>query len=595
MDNTKLQITSEADLAVGEVLYSHNMRQMLSMQPTKPTSKQAKVLSLSTRQDFKYKRWNITRDGFEMPEYNLYEITAAEDADGYIRQTIQKKRSLGNQAGFDFVGKNSKVVEYIKNRIKQIEISSNVPFELLIKDIYADLIRFHNGFLVKVRNEEVSGGKSRFVKTIKGTKVLKPVAAYFRVAPETMRIKNDDHGNPIRYLQEMPDGRSVKFRVEDVIHFTFNRRAGFNFAAPGLLPAIDDVRLLRRLEENVELLVDQHLFPLLVMKIGSPDAPPQVYDDGTDEIDLWSNKFDTMPASGGLVVSYRHNFEVVEFNNVIPIDKYLDYFKKRVFASLGVSAIDMGEGEGMNRSTADTASAILINNVKDYQHELAAQINFEIINELLLENYNSVVLSDEHIVRFKYNEIDLESMIKIQNHNWLGYTMNAITEDEMRMKNGYPAIESEQERQKLYLNTYEIPKAKAEGSIATATKPTTIKSSINSAKSKQQPSNQYGKASGPTKAKSSIDLPPEIDNIYIAIKENNLDSAQELASNWLFSIDLTNISADDCIQIIDLLQTTVTDIYDLYHSNTHSEDSIKILILSKLKSLLSIYGINTNE
>jgi len=595
MDNTTFQAASGSDLVVGELPYALNRKQVLSMQPTRPSSKQVKVLSLSSREDFKYKRYNITRDGFEMPEYNLYEITAAEDADGYIRQTIQKKRSLGNQAGFDFVGKNRTVVEYIKNRIKQIELCGNIPFELLMKDIYADLIRFHNGFLVKVRNEDISGGQLRFVKTVKGTKILKPVAAYFRVPPETMRIKNDQHGNPIKYLQEMPDGRSVQFKAEDVIHFTFNRRAGFNFAAPGLLPAIEDVRVLRRLEENVELLVDQHLFPLLVMKVGSPDAPPQLYDDGTDEIDLWANKFDTMPASGGLVVSYRHNFEVVEFNNVIPIDKYLDYFKKRVFASLGVSAIDMGEGEGMNRSTADTASAILINNVKDYQHELAAQINFEIVNELLLENFNISVLNEENIVRFKYNEIDLESMIKIQNHNWLGYTMNALTEDEMRMKNGYPAIELEQERQKLYLNTYEIPKTKAEGAVAMATKAATSNASINSAKSKQQPTNQHGKSSGPTKAKSSIDLPAEIDNIFTSIVENNLDLAHELASNWLFSIDLTNISSDDCTQIIDLLQNTVSDIHSLYHSNIHSEDSIKILILSKLKSLLSIYGINPNE
>ena len=232
----------------------------------------------------------------------------------------------------------------------QISRATGIPTEELIRTIGASLISKSNAFLIKARKEEASGGSAR---TIPGTeRELKPIAGYFPVPPETMSYEISKQGKISRWKQQLPNGEYKFFNPEDVVHFYFNRKEGFTWGTPTIVPVIDDIKSLRKIEENIELLVYQHLFPLFHYKVCTDDFPAGIDEQGNSEIDVAKSEIKSMPSEGGLITSHRHEIKLIGAENrSLRAEGYLEHFKKRVFSGLGISAVDMGEGECY---TADT-------------------------------------------------------------------------------------------------------------------------------------------------------------------------------------------------------------------------------------------------
>jgi len=317
-----------------------------------------------------FRNMHMEYNGFELPEYNLYDISQAEDVDGIIKRSIKIKRALASKEGWRLTGENGKTVRYIEQRFNEIGIIQKQSMTLFFKNLVGDTIRFNNAYVREHKSSIIPNGALNGVIG----KPVKKIIGYTLIAPETMRFKLNKDGHIIKYMQILPDGRFREFNTSEIKHIRMNPRSGLNMAPPALLPAVDDIRALRRIEENVELLIEQHLFPLLVVSIGTDQYPAGQLITGEDEIDVYTQKLESMPSSGSLVVSHRHKFELLGSGSVLDVEKYLEHFKKRAYTSVGVSNLDMGEGEGMNRSTADNASKILIDDVKDYQNEIKEQI-----------------------------------------------------------------------------------------------------------------------------------------------------------------------------------------------------------------------------
>jgi hypothetical protein len=371
------------------------------------------------------------RGSFAASEYDLAEIGRIEDTDSYVRQAFDKKVALMFKEGWDLVGKNTKTVRYIKARLDQIARASNMPTQIMFRYLGSGLIRRSNSFLVKVRNIESSGGKIRTPPGAK--KKLKPVAGYFVLPAEAMEYKLD--GNKIVvWRQKMPDGQYVEHNPEDIVHFKYDCKEGFIFGTPTLVPVIDDIRALRKIEENIELLVYQHLFPLFQYKVGTKEAPAGMTEDGQREIEVVKKEIQFMPSEGGIVTPERH--EIIPIGaegRALRAEGYLEHFKKRVFSGLGVSAVDMGEGETANRATADNMSRNMVDSVKDLQQVMETLVTELIFHELLLEStFGDDVLDDENHVHLRFKEIDLDAQIKIANHYADLFTKNVLTFDEAR-------------------------------------------------------------------------------------------------------------------------------------------------------------------
>ena len=239
---------------------------------------------------------NRHRGNWFKPEYDLTELQIAQDADSYIFKAIQKKVNKFILAGWEIVGNNREALSYIKRRMKEIELVSGVPLDLLIGDLAHDLARYSNCIWVKARNKSASTGKVRK----QNAKEVEPVAGYFILPFETLWFKTKRNGEITKILQEMPNGETKEFSPEDVIHFYTNKKPGFAMGTPELLPVLEDVALLRRLEENIEQMIDSNLNPLFHYTVGNDNHPERYGPDGVKETDIVKNAIEYMRFQSGL-------------------------------------------------------------------------------------------------------------------------------------------------------------------------------------------------------------------------------------------------------------------------------------------------------
>lgn len=290
------------------------------------------------------------RGTFHESDYDMALINRIEDTDSYVHQAFIKKTGLMFKEGYEFVGADPKTIQYVKLRLAQIARATNIPTQELLRSVGQSLIKKSNAFLVKVRKESASGGK---IRTLPGSgKELEPIAGYFIAPAETMKYEADRYGKITKWKQELPDGTYKFFSPDDVVHLYFNKKEGFIFGTPTIIPVIDDIRSLRKIEENIELLIYQHLFPLFHYKVGTDQFPATIDENGNNEIDVAKHEIRLMPSEGGVVTSHRHQIELIGAENrSLRAEGYLEHYKKRVFSGLGISAIDMGEGECYSADT----------------------------------------------------------------------------------------------------------------------------------------------------------------------------------------------------------------------------------------------------
>jgi hypothetical protein len=378
----------------------------------------------------------VGRGYFQTSEYDLSEVGRIEDTDSYVRQAFKKKAALMFKEGWDLVGKNPKTIKYVKARLAQIAQASKIPTLALLRMIGSSLVRKSNAFVIKVRKTEASGGRVR--KEPGSQTSLQPVAGYFIAPAETMEFSLSGHQLQ-RWRQNMPGGEVKEWNPKDIIHIYQDRKDGFVFGTPLLVPIVDDIRALRKIEENIELLVYQHLFPLYQYKVGTPESPASVTENGELEIDIVRREIQFMPTEGGIVTPERHEITAIGAEGrALRAESYLEHFKKRVFSGLGISAVDMGEGQTANRATADNMSRNLVDAVKDLQQIMEIFVNEHLIKELLLEStFGESVLDEENIVELKFKEIDVDSQIKKESHAADLFAKDAIHLDETRRRIGY--------------------------------------------------------------------------------------------------------------------------------------------------------------
>ena len=430
------------------------------------------------------------RQAFYRPEYNLIEIGTIEDVESMVRQSFQKKTALMFKEGEKFTGKNTETLKYIKARIKQIEYASGISWRNLLRETGYALISRSNFFWVKVRSKNASGGRS-----IAG---VAPVAAYFPMAAEYVTIKRDPKGKILKYRQEI-NGKVKEFSPRDIIHFHAYKKPGYLFGTPSITPVKDDIRALRRIEENVELLIYQTLFPIFQYKVGTETKPATDVrlPDGhiMSEVDYVRQQIEFMPAEGGIVTPERHSIEYIGAEKAaLKAREYLDYFKQRVISGLGLSGVDLGDGNTANRATADSMSRSLVDSVKDYQDILEDFINHQVFQELLLESeFKFDVLDDDHCVHFKFKEVDIEQQMKENVNAQVMYNGNILTVNEAREVAGKEPL-TEAEEEMMFHNRVTMTQVEAQ-------QKNMADSAAAQANNMQKPTNQHGTKTGPQKSR----------------------------------------------------------------------------------------------
>ena len=351
------------------------------------------------------------------------EIQRAAETDSYLKVAMQRYKQLFFKAGYVFRGKNDSAIEYLKKRFRIMEYCTGECIDTMLKEIAGDLETYSNAFLIKTRQDSIP-----MINAKGTTESGKPVAGYYRIHPATMQAQYNDDGILIGYKQLVMSGREKVFKKEDVIHFTLDREAGSVWGTPRWIAVLEDIKILRKMEANVLSLVYRYAMPLFQVKVGLP----QTGFEGTQkELDDTRHMIETMPMDGTFITNERVSMEAVGAQgNALDTTGYLAYFEKRAFSGMNVSESMMGRGGA--KQDASTMEENAHNIIKADQQVFSSQVREAILNELLIEGGFNPILNENDIVTFDFNEISLDTKIKMENNELNKFEKNAITFEEMR-------------------------------------------------------------------------------------------------------------------------------------------------------------------
>lgn len=390
-------------------------------------------------------------------EYDFKEIDKVATIEAYLQISFDKKLALFTKEGFEILGKDADLAQYTERRLREICYVSKTTPRQFISDIAKNIVRYSNCFVLVKRNDKLSGGYTR--TDSKGHRIL-PISSFHVLPTSMVQVKVNDLKQPILYRQYSEEDwtentrPTTEYKPEEIIHFYVNKLEGFVVGTPRASAAIEDIKALRRIESDIEVLLHQSIFPIVQYKVGTEDQPATILPDGRDEISLVTDVINNQPPEGFFVTPERHEIKMIGAEGrSLRAENYLDYFKKRVLAALGLSGVDIGEGDTANRSTATTMSRSLIDAVKADQQTLEEQIYANIIVPLLQESTedNSFDwLDPQNKVVLRFKEIDIENQLKKENGAIQLWLNNAITHDELREKVGLSPLSDKEWEESYY-------------------------------------------------------------------------------------------------------------------------------------------------
>ena len=469
---------------------------------------------------------DITSKDFEEAEFDLSQIDDGYNTDSYIRQGVDKYVDQIFKEGFQFYGRDTAVVDYIRLRFSFMAEATGIPTEQLFTEIAEDVVKYGNCFLAKSRVSDQASLPPTV--TVTGIADAQPIGGYFPINATTMQIKRDKNGVVQQYQQEVDD-TTVKFKAEDMIHIYYKREKGNAFGTPFLHPVLDDVRALRQAEENVLKMMYRNIYPFFHVMVGDDETPG-----GENEINEVKDQIDGMEVDGGLVTTNRVEIKPIASNQVINAQPYLQYLEERVFSGMGIPAILFGRGGTANRSTGDNMTSEMADRIRAIQRIIEVFVNEYIIKELLLEGGFDPVLNPEHVVEFRFNENELDSKVKRDTHYVYLYEHNAITEDEMRKELGRdPITDRALMYQTLITQANEAHSASVRGGTASSSG-SNSSDGTKATNNKQKPTNQYGTKSSPKK----------VTNKEVSAAEGLLKDQMELLQDELHHYKINHTLSD---------------------------------------------------
>lgn len=469
-----------------------------------------------------YKENNDT--DFEDPDFDLEDIQNGYNTDSYIRQGVDKYVDQIFKEGYSFYGTDTNAVEYLKLRLSYIAEASNTPTNQLLMDIAEDIVKYGNCMVVKARSNDPNALPQG--TTVTGLYGKDPVVGYFCANPVTMKCKRDEFGTITEWQQDN-DGGTQTFAPEDVVHFYYKREKGNAYGTSFLIPVLDDVRALRQAEENVLKMMYRNIYPFYHVAVGTEDQTGT-----TREVEELKAAIDGMDVEGGLVTTERVKITPIASDKVIDAEPYLKYMESRVFSGMGIPEIMFGRGNTANRSTGDNMTSEMADRIRAMCRVIEMFFNSFIIKELLMEGGYDPVLNPDQAVEFRFNDNDVDVMIKKQVHAIYKYEHNAITEDEMRDELGMDPI-PDGDREKLFVEliTRETLRVQAELDTQVA-KATATQTGTEETNNKQK--NQGGKSSGGSgNKKSSSQSKNSIEPQSIGLIKDSIDNMENSIDNYI--------------------------------------------------------------
>jgi hypothetical protein len=399
---------------------------------------------------------------------------AAYIVDGFIRNAVDKHAEMFKD--FDLKG-GAKQIKFLKNRMNMLSLQSGEHWKTTISRYVNEYFKNGNPELLKVRR-----GKQPNTKRALYSAKPFPIAAIYLVSQKRLEphidndkkefvgwILDEQRKEPIKTTSGEPfDIKNCLITNSypistpgllipglDLIHTAYKKGSDMHYGVGLVFASLEDISILRDLEQNVAVMIKKNSSPLLHYAVGKPSNPSA---NVQNQIDNVTRKLRAHPPDAALVTPDNHTVKMVgSESQALRVDPYLAHFTKRGFSGMGVSAFLMGFESG-TMGAVDAAIELLMNRIRFCQEELSRDLEFFLLYELLYEGGFDPYTKEEDQVKLIFKEIDENRTTKLQNHFADLYAKESITFKEMRKLIN---MDEKVDEKDLYLNKVLIPKEKA--------------------------------------------------------------------------------------------------------------------------------------
>ena len=364
--------------------------------------------------------------------YDLAQIKNAVLTDSYLAVAVRKFSQLITKAGYQIKSKNENAANYVNDRIKVIEFRTKIPFYTLITSIARDLYTYSNSYIIKTRDNNTEKFGLKAEKIFSGG----AISGLFLADPASVTIRRNDAGAIDAYVINQEE-----YSPNDVIHLYIDKMNNADYGTSRIYSALEDVTMLRKAEGLVMTILYRFAIPVLHIKVGNTAEGQYATQ---KEINDARDAFQEMPNDGFIVTNERTAIEAITPNmQANQLLKFLEYLELRVFSALNASKSSMGRGGG--QSSADNTEALMHDEVRAFQNVITNFIEKYLFIELLLEGGFNPLLNKEDYVAFEFNEVSIDTKIKIESNTIQKYQGNVITLEEARRELGFSNEVSEED------------------------------------------------------------------------------------------------------------------------------------------------------
>ena len=355
--------------------------------------------------------------------YDLAQIKNAVLTDSYLAVAVRKFSQLITKAGYQIKSKNEDAANYVNDRIKVIEFRTKIPFYTLITSIARDLYTYSNSYIIKTRDNNTEKFGLKAEKIFSGG----AISGLFLADPASVTIRRNDAGAIDAYVINQEE-----YSPNDVIHLYIDKMNNADYGTSRIYSALEDVTMLRKAEGLVMTILYRFAIPVLHIKVGNTAEGQYATQ---KEINDARDAFQEMPNDGFIVTNERTAIEAIMPNmQANQLLKFLEYLELRVFSALNASKSSMGRGGG--QSSADNTEALMHDEVRAFQNVITNFIEKYLFTELLLEGGFNPLLNKDDYVSFAFNEVSIDTKIKLESNTIQKYQGNVIDLDEARRELG---------------------------------------------------------------------------------------------------------------------------------------------------------------
>mgnify|MGYP001065657995 CR=1 FL=1 len=358
------------------------------------------------------------------PSVDLSDLWKAYLSDGYIQRAVDLIVSMVYHSGVNWVADSPGLDSYLRTRFEISHSINGIGWDELVRQALFDFVLFGNAFLVRSTTSKMG--------VIYGRRVKSPATATWYIVPARCMfpVVNREgtalEGWLLRIKPLSDKGMYVEryFPADLVCHLTYRRPLDSAYGIPLLLGAVEDIRSLRQVEEEVLRMMHRFVNPKI--HITMPDLTG-----GTSAIrpDMHQivEAINQMSSDAVLVTMPGQEVRVIGAESLaLRAEPYLEYFTKRSIAGLGLN--EVSAGHRVPDPDADTLDLHLRMLVRSVQREFGNQLTDKVLNPLLEEADWERVSS----VRVEFGEPDSRHVLRLFTVISNLYSLGVITLSEAR-------------------------------------------------------------------------------------------------------------------------------------------------------------------